>query len=87
MFYCITYIPTSTASLSLIIIDSHLFYKISHDKMSIYFIFSISTLPFTAHVMRKLRYFEYLFYDHFIVIPIHSKEVNKIKEYQFINFT
>ena len=36
--------------------------------------------------MRKLRYFEYFYYDSFIVILIHSTEVNNWNENQRIMF-
>ena len=45
-----------------------------------HFIISVSTLPFTAQVMRKLRYFEYLYHDYFTVISIHYTKVNKWRE-------
>ena len=30
--------------------------------------------------MRQIKYFEYLYYDYFIIIPIHSTEVNKFEK-------
>ena len=43
------HIPTCTARLSLIIIDGdYIIYKRSQNKISIYLIFSVSTLQFTA---------------------------------------
>ena len=45
------------------------------------FIFSVSTGLFSSYVMRKLRYFQYLYYDYFIAIPFTQQiEVNKWRE-------
>ena len=55
-----------------------LIYKSSQKQnYIIYFMFFVSTLPFTAHRHWKLRYF---YYDNFIVI------VNNCKENQFTIF-
>ena len=38
-------------------------------------------------MVRKITYFEYLYCDYFIVIPLHSTEVNNLKQNQCIIFT
>ena len=49
--------------------------------------FSVSILPFTALVMRKITYFQYLYYDYFTVILIPRTEANTLIENQLIIFT
>ena len=72
--------------LTLIIIDGHYnIHKRSQKKINTHFIFSVTTLPFTS--MKILKCFEYLYYDYFIVMPIHSTEVNKWRENQTVMFT
>ena len=48
----------------------------------------VSTLPFTAEAVRKLKHFEYDYHYHLIkVISIHSSMVNKWRGNEAIIFT
>ena len=70
IFYCIIIIILEQQACNLLFMVNN---KINRcqNKISICFSFSVSTLPFTASVIRKLWYLKYYFYfNYFIVIRI-----------------